>query len=298
MDADDEISPNTLNVYNSAINEVSNDIVIMSSDFHKIHYNNNELHSISYILNDESMSSKIKRYHPNCDYLNNISYSCFGHGRCFKNLPDIKFEIDDRLAGAEDSYRIFWLNSYGKYLHIPRPLYKWNMHDKSISHSTNVKPNFNTNFDISLNKLNGSDFGVDNYYNDIYIETSAIGSYTFGELSGNSVSLWTRFLNDTQLKKLTNLYYDCNLSYNDISSDIHIICLNYFSENNIVSILNKISNKSILFYYQNQNKYFNPSELDTDMNVISDKYITMLNDSLGSIYWWKYIRHLVIKYNI
>jgi hypothetical protein len=297
IDTDDEVDVNFLKLYNSIIRKKS-DITLISSDFHKISYPNNELHSIGYILNDEPISLKIERYHPNCDYLNNISYSCFGHLRAFKNLSKIKFEINDRFAGAEDSYHVFWVNSYGKYLHIPRPLYKWNMHDKSESHSTNVLPNFNGNFDMSLNKLKKSDFGVDIYYNDIYIETSALTSYPFNRLSGKSVSIWTRTLTQHQKEKLTELYFDVKLSFNDITSDIHIICINYFSDNILFSFIENIREKSVLSYYQNSNKYYNSFDLDSDVDLISKKYVNEFIKVFGSIYWWQYIRHLVIMHNV
>jgi ATP-dependent RNA helicase DeaD len=38
--------------------------------------------------------------------LNNISYSCFGHLRGFKNIIP-SFDVDDMLACAEDSYHVF-----------------------------------------------------------------------------------------------------------------------------------------------------------------------------------------------
>ena len=66
----------------------------------------NSLHSISYILNDDKISSKINKYHPNCDYLNNISYSCFGHLRGFKHVIP-SFDVDDMLAwGTDDSFAL------------------------------------------------------------------------------------------------------------------------------------------------------------------------------------------------
>jgi glycosyltransferase involved in cell wall biosynthesis len=294
IDADDCVDSNFLKIYNNILSDVT-DVTLVSSDFHKINYDNNTLHSISYILNDEKISNKINRYHPNCNYLNNVSYSCFGHLRAFKNLSDIKFEIKDRLAGAEDSYHIFWGNSYGKYLHIPRPLYRWNMHNNSESHSTNILPNFNGNFDIALNKLKESDFGVDTYYNDVYVETCALGSYEFGKVSNKKISLWSRYLNTEQRQKLTNLYIDCKLSFNDNDADIHIVCLNYFTDSLIETIINKNRNKSILCYYQNQKMHFNDDEKDNELVNQNNKYTSILTKLGVPFYWWSYIRHLIFK---
>lgn len=298
MDVDDELDTNALRVYNKVLSDVDDNVVLVSSDFHKINYDTKNLHSISYILNEEIISSKINKYHPKCDYLNNISYSCFGHLRAFKNLPHIEFQIEDRMAGAEDSYHIFWVNSYGKYLHIPRALYKWNMHNSSESHSTNILPNFNGNFDIALNKLKNSDYGVDTYYNDVYVETSALQSYDFGKLNGNSISLWTRKLTQTQIKKLTNLYFDCNLKYNNIDANIHIICLNYFTEAQLKSILSTLNSSTVLLYYQSNIVYESNEDKDLDIDNKLNNYLNTVYDSIGNYSWWKYIRHFIIKSNI
>ena len=164
VDADDDFDKNFLNVYNAFL-ENNNDVSLVSSDYFKLYEDSGSLHSISYILNNDIISNKINNYHPSCDYLNNISYSCFGHLRAFKNIID-KFELTDVLAGAEDSYHVFWSNSFGKYLHIPRPLYKWYLREDSESHRKIVPHNFNANFNIALNKLNLSDGGIDSRFNE------------------------------------------------------------------------------------------------------------------------------------
>jgi glycosyltransferase involved in cell wall biosynthesis len=120
MDADDDFDYNFLNIYNNFLYG-KDDITLISSDCFKVYEETKSLHSMSYLLNDDIISNKIKRYHPSCDYLNNVSYSCFGLLRGFKNIIPT-FEVDDMLACAEDSYHVFWANSFGKYLHIPRPL--------------------------------------------------------------------------------------------------------------------------------------------------------------------------------
>lgn len=297
FDVDDGLDFNFLKVYNQILSS-NKDVVLVSSDFHKINYDDNTLHSISYILNDEKISSKINRYHPKCDYLNNLSYSCFGHLRAFKNLSHIEFDITDRFAGAEDSYHIFWINSYGMYLHIPRPLYVWNMHNNSESHSTNILSNFNGNFDIALSKLKKSDYGVDVYYNDVYVETCALGSNEIGKMKGKRVSIWTRYITELQKQKLTNLYSDCNLLFDDSSADIHIICLNYFSEKSVEQILNSIRGSSILAYYQIQNRYFDDESKDKDMDVMVNCYSNIFKKVIGEFYWWRYVRHFVIRCNV
>lgn len=292
VDADDDFDSNFLNVYNSFLYR-RDDVSLVSSDFFKINESDNSRHSISYVLNNDIMSNKINQYHPSCDYLNNISYSCFGHLRGFRNIIP-SFDVDDMLACAEDSYHIFWSNSFGKYLHIPRPLYTWYLREDSESHRKTVPENFNKNFNISLNKLKQSDGGVDKMFNEVYVETSTLGSYNTEKLKGKKVSLWTRILSKTQQNILQSLYYDVELVFNDLTAETHLFALNYFNENDLDKVLEKIKGKKMMFYYQNQNYHETNQQKDIELQTQLNKYLKVISDytSLG---WWTYIRHFIIK---
>ena len=292
VDADDDFDKNFLNVYNSFL-EKNNDISLVSSDYFKLYEDSGSLHSISYILNDDIISNKINNYHPSCDYLNNISYSCFGHLRAFKNIID-EFELTDVLAAAEDSYHVFWSNSFGKYLHIPRPLYKWYLREDSESHRKIVPPNFNANFDIALNKLNSSDGGIDNRFNELYVETSTLGSYPIGELQNKKVSLWSKNISKGQQDVLKKLYYDVTLTFNNHESDIHLFSLNSINEDVLDKILQKIKGDKVLFYYQNQNYHLSNEDKDEELDKQLNKYIPVISRYYG-FSWWTYIRHFIIK---
>lgn len=292
VDADDNFDKNFLKVYNSFL-EDRDDVTFVSSDFFKIYEHNNTLHSISYVLNEEKLSNKINRYHPSCDYLNNISYSCFGHLRAFKNIIK-SFDVDDMLACAEDSYHVFWSNSYGKYLHIPRPLYVWYLREDSESHSKIIPPNFNGNFNIAINRLYKNDGGVDKMFNDVYVETSTLGSYEFEKLKDKKVSLWTRELPFGQREKLKKLYYDTDLFFNSVDADIHLFSLNYFNENELDSVLKMIKNKKMLFYYQNQNYHQTNEQKDAELENKINMYSNIIGKHTGYS-WWTYIRHFIIR---
>ncbi len=292
VDADDDFDENFLNVYNTFL-EGDDDITLVSSDCFKLYEDDKTLHSISYLLNDDKITNKIERYHPSCDYLNNISYSCFGLLRGFKNIIP-SFDIDDMLACAEDSYHVFWSNSFGKYLHIPRPLYIWYLREDSESHSKSVPPNFNGNFNISLNKLKQSDGGVDKRFNDIYVETSTMESYEFEKLKGRKVSLWTRTLSEGQKELLKKLYYDSDLVFNKKEAEIHLFSLNYFNQNELNSVLETIKGKKMLFYYQNQNYHETNEQKDQELQNQLNKYLNVIGKHTGYS-WWTYIRHFIIK---
>ena len=292
VDADDDFDKNFLNVYNTFL-EGREDLTIVSSDCFKLYEETKSLHSISYLLNDDVISSKIKRYHPSCDYLNNLSYSCFGLLRGFKNIIP-SFDVEDMLACAEDSYHVFWSNSYGKYLHIPRPLYVWYLRDDSESHSKSVPPNFNGNFNIALNKLNKSDGGVDKTFNELYVETSTLSSYGVEKLTNKNVSLWTRTLPQGQQELLKKLYYDVNLTFNDSNSDIHLMSLNYLNTELLENIIPKLNGKEIVFYYQNQKYHLTNEEKDNELKTQLDNFIPTISKYRG-FSWWTYIRHFIIR---
>jgi glycosyltransferase involved in cell wall biosynthesis len=292
VDADDDFDKNFLNVYNTFL-EGREDLTIVSSDCFKLYEETKSLHSMSYLLNDDVISNKIKRYHPSCDYLNNLSYSCFGLLRGFKNIIP-SFDVEDMLACAEDSYHVFWSNSYGKYLHIPRPLYVWYLRDDSESHSKSVPPNFNGNFNIALNKLNKSDGGVDKTFNELYVETSTLASYGVEKLTNKNVSLWTRTLPQGQKELLKKLYYDVNLTFNDSNSDIHLMSLNYLNTELLENILPKINGKEIVFYYQNQKYHLTNEEKDNELQTQLNNFIPTISKYRG-FSWWTYIRHFIIR---
>ena len=198
------------------------------------------------------------------------------------------------LACAEDSYHVFWSNSHGKYLHIPRPLYFWFLRGDSESHAKSVPQNFNGNFEMSLNKLKNSDYGIDTFFNDVYLETCSLGSCEIGSLKNKKVSLWTRPLPQIQRQKLTKLYSDSELTFNDENADVHIFTLNFFNSSDLEKILSKLDNNKMLFYYQNQKFHYDNDNKDSELNTQLDYYRNVIG-KYTNYGWWTYIRHFIIK---
>jgi hypothetical protein len=126
------------------------------------------------------------------------------------------------------------------------------------------------------------------------LETCSLGSCEIGSLKNKKVCLWTRPLSKIQKEKLVKLYSDCNLTFNDENSDIHIFTLNFFNSSDLQIILGKLSNKKMLFYYQNQKFHSGndtkDNELDTQLNYYRNVIGTYTNYG-----WWTYIRHFIIK---
>ena len=136
--------------------------------------------------------------------------------------------------------------------------------------------------------------GIDKSFNDIYIETSTLGSYGFEKLKGKSVSLWTRVLSKSQKLMLRKLYYDCDLEFNNSDADIHIFALNYFNQNDLDVILGTLKGKKMLFYYQNQNYHQTNEQKDQELQNRVNKYTNVIGKHTGYS-WWTYIRHFIIK---
>jgi hypothetical protein len=106
--------------------------------------------------------------------------------------------------------------------------------------------------------------------------------------------LWTKTLSKYQKEKLQTLYFDCNLTFNNHESDIHIISLNFFNSNSLDLLLKKINGKKMLFYYQNQNYHFNNDEKDIELQEKLNYYRGVIENH--TVYsWWTYIRHFIIK---
>lgn len=294
LDADDNFDLNFLNIYNKFLSD-DKSIHLLTCDFKKINENNGTLHSLGLLNNSEPLKTKINKFYPSIDYLNNLNYYCFGLSRCFKNIDGLQFLIKDFDACAEDSYHTMYINSYGKWLHIPRNLYTWNYRDNSESH-TIKKDNFNDNFDIAYQKLIDSESLIDTRFDLVYKETCALNflDMNFSE----TVSIFTKNKNT---KLLSDLFFDKKLLINDIGySDVYIFIYSDFIDSEIEKILKNLKNKTakIIIYYLFNDKYFSNHEKDVNININRDLFLKNLSKTLDVNYWFSYIRHLYIIGNI
>ena len=290
LDADDLFDYNFLNIYNKYLSQ-DKSINFLTCDFKKIDEKNNRLHSLGLLNSDEPLKIKINKFHPNIDYLNNLNYYCFGFLRCFKNTDDMKFLIKDFDACAEDSYHSMFINSVGKWLHIPRNLYTWMYRDGSESHSQK-KSNFNDNFDIAYNKLINSESLLDTRFNDLYKETCALNFLNIN--SYNTASLFTKY-KDTNV--LTDLYSDLKLSINNSSfHDIYVIVLNYYTFEEIRNIISTFENRNaqIILYKLYDDKYISNVEKDAEINKNTKDLQNAFSSFIKIDNWFHYIRHFYI----
>lgn len=291
IDCDDGFDYDFLNVYNRFA-KIYPDAVLITSDFIKTQ--DNILHSLSLVKNDNTIIEKLKTFHPQTDYVKNMSYNTLGHLRCFKNIPNLKFKIDDYDACAEDSYRVMYMNSLGKWLHIPRCLYDWKLRNDSESHSK-VKDNFNGNFNLAYNKIKENCYLPFIDYDDIYDITSSISKLGINEINNKKISIFCRHLNHDQKNKLRFIYSDCKLIFNEICDvDYCIFIYKDFEfsavmKNNLDLMKKLYTNCKIIIYYFENIIIDNKDDLDNTLNKNISNIINNL--STYNYTYFLYFRH-------
>jgi len=295
--SDDIVDSEILNVYSHYITKFNKNISILSTDFSKIDEETNKIYSRGYVLNNENFIIKLESFHPSIDYVNNLSYHPFGHAMCFKNSLDLKFEIDDFDASAEDSYRIMYMSSKGQWLHIPRNLYNWAYRENSESHSP-AKSNFNGNFQLAYNKCLKNLHNPICYFNDCFKELNALISIDDIK-KYHTISIFSPNINFEQKEKIKELYSDKNILFNTLSkSDLYVIISNHYEpKNSLDDILLKIKNSNhnfnLLIYNLDENFY-----LDSDSMLDgNNKRLVRIGNSISEIFggyrYFSYFRHLI-----
>jgi autotransporter strand-loop-strand O-heptosyltransferase len=208
------------------------------------------------------------------------SWSMFGVGRCFRRSQFDHFEIDKRCKTATDSMVLFNAMLEGDHLHIPINLYTYERRvnsDSSAFLSQEESENYNINTLKALDKYDKSSNKVDDVYDDIYLETSAI------ILSGfkKDISLLTN-INKEQLEKLKFLY-NGEVKVNDLSCE------------NIIIMTNKIDNipsfddKNVCLY-----KFFDDFNIEEkELEAYFNNEGTKLTQGVDVDRYFQYFRHLI-----
>ncbi len=301
VDSDDLVDINILTVYNYFFQKYP-DVTLISCDYKKINEIDEQVHSIGFVKNDDVLYKKLEHYHPNIDYLNNLSYYCLGHGRCFKNLKQLDFEIDDFDACAEDSYHTMYSNGFGKWLHIPRNLYKWSYRTDSESHSV-VKSNFNGNFNIAYEKCKNNPHEPIYDYNECYKEFNSLIFFDINTLNQN-ICLISPRLSNNQKNKIREIYIDKNIEFNKYSGFIqYSMILNYYESedglNEVLTQLKLCNNKIYLkMYYLNENVHLNDNFRDSFLNEKLNKFKSIITMHFQNYSYYYYLRHLIFTVTV
>ena len=298
VDSDDLVDKNILTVYNNLIKKY-NDLSIITCDFTRINETDGSVHSFGYIFNQEKLTDKLNHFHPQIDYCNNLNYYCFGHGRCFKNIKDLKFNVNTFNDVCEDSYRMLYMNGYGNWLHVPRNLYTWTLRNDSISStkSSSHDLTYNKNFDIGLEKSISSNYESIYSYNSIYKELNSI-MYFGMNTDFKNISIISPNLDVDQKEKIKEIYIDKNIEFNKChGSDHYTIILNYFeSEDGLCDVLDKLkslNNKMcIKMYYLNESVHLTNTSRDELLNEKLNKFKSIISKYFYNFSYYSYFRHL------
>lgn len=304
VDADDEFHIDALYVYSYFLQKYP-ESTLLTSDFRKVNYDENNLHSISYAQNSQPLYQQLKQFHPNIDYLNNLNYYAFGALRCFKNIENLKFEINNYDACAEDSYRMMVVSSYGKHLHIPRNLYSWNKRLSSESHNNISNDIFNANFQIGLDLCKKSSFEPYYFFNSCYKELNSLLIFDYKNLPRN-ISIISPNLTIDQKREISGVYPEKNVVFNSTKGQqLYTVILNYFDDTeSLSSVVEELKNNNniyyINFYYLDENKHITNDSKDNFIKMKTDFFIDIFGKYFNPFSYFLYIRHLnfVANYGI
>lgn len=300
--SDDKVDQNILSVYDSLLKNNEEDISVLSCDLQEIYEDTNSLKSIGYVINKENIIKKLQFFYPIIDYVNNVSYFAFGLGICFKNYSSLKFEIDDFRASSEDFYRMLYMNSLGKWLHVPRNLYTWTSRPDSESRK-GVDENFYKNFEIAFDKCKDHVHEPIFSYNESYKEFNSL--MVENNLSQfKRISFISPWVSTKQKQKIREVYPEKNIFFNKYNgADLYSIVANYtFSGDSLTRILKEIKEKNsagkIIVYYLDENVHYSNNEVQNSAIEIFNKLQNIINGEFLSFYYFIYFRHVNFIINI
>ena len=295
--SDDKVNSKILEVYDHVIREVyRKSPSIITCDLQEIQEEDLSLRSIGYVINYSNIIEKLNSYYPQVDYVKNINYFAFGLGMCFKNYPGLDFEIDDFSASSEDFYRILYMSSLGKWLHIPRNLYRWTARTDSESRKE-VDPNFYNNFEIAFNKCKGSLYDPVYDYNECYKELNSLLIEENIEKFSN-ISIVSPWISPAQKDKIQEIYPEKKIRFNDLDkSDLYSIVANYTYPGDSLSktlleIKEKNTDGKIIVYALDESIYFSDEEVTEGSQKISEKIKSEIDKVFPSYSYFIYARHI------
>ena len=294
--SDDKVDPKILSVYDSVIRKNQKGVSVLTCDLQEIYEEDNSLKSIGYVINQKNIIQKLDSHYLNIDYINNLGYYAFGLGMCFKNYPDLIFEINDFSASSEDFYRMLYMSSFGKWVHVPRNLYTWTSRRDSESRKK-IDPGFYGNFQIALDKCKESIHDPIYDYNICYKELNSL----MVEKDINkflSISIISPWISEDQKSKIREIYPEKNLHFNKYSgSDLYAIVSNYSYEgDSLIRILNDIKENNsrgrIIVYHLDENIYYSNEEVSEGCVRSYDNLKSKINEVFSSYYFFTYFRHV------
>lgn len=294
--SDDKVDPNILKVYDSILRRKGSNVSVLTCDLQEIYEETNSLKSIGYVLNQENIIKKLDSHYPEIDYVKNLGYFAFGLGMCFKNYPNLNFEIDDFNASSEDFYRILYMSSLGMWIHVPRNLYTWTARSDSESRRE-ADPIFYKNFDIAFNKCKDSVHEPAYDYNSSYKELNSL--LVESDLNKfERISIISPWISTDQKEKIKEIYPEKHLFFNAYEgADLYSIIANYSYEgDSLIKILGQIKEKNsrgkIIIYYLDETIHGSNDDVSQSAFKIFCKLQGSIEQLFPDHYYFIYFRHV------
>jgi len=189
----------------------------------------------------------------------------WGNLHAWRNIKEINFNPNNyKNIIYPDIIRALTLEQYGKYLHIPRTLYKNNVRSKGLSHremSNDEIIDYVLYLDSVKKNRKQKVLSYDKRFDNIFEESYMLLS---SELSFSKTRKNISFFNikDESKKLLNELYFDHNLFFDYVSDNIDYYFLYVTSEKDLHIVNNHLTNLTIYtpFYLKNKidlSKFFN-----------------------------------------
>jgi len=226
------------------------------------------------------------------------SWSMYGTGRCFCKSKYNSFLIKEKCRTSTDSFLFFNTLKEGNHLNLPRNLYTWINRPNSDSSEMTEEDwkYYNINALLALDEYSKSlEFGSVKVYDDIWLETNALSNAKFTERV-ESINLVTD-INESQLEKIKDLYYDKNITLNDPTKLNWVIVWNKLNEKQQVQIMQGLQNYEGIFSIYNFLDNFDIVEDDIQkyLKDESDYFINFINKYISGYRFFIYFRHIVIS---
>jgi autotransporter strand-loop-strand O-heptosyltransferase len=293
LDSDDIINPKILEIYNQYF-EKHPEVFSIFSNYKQVNseYKTQQYNIITptkdYVKEFEYRNNK----NTNNLWVNRSSYSMFGHARCMRRPKDDTIDILDNVRTSTDSLFLFYNLNRGKHLHIPRNLFTYVRRENSDSSQMTEEEysNFNLNANHQIEKYkNTKPTGNLGIFDNVWYETSALSVCEFID-DFDDITLISE-ISEEDKKVINNLYFDKNITYNNIDGNNMVIVYNKLPKD---FEWNKIKAKNVTIYNYNDDYTYSEEEMFDRFNQVNSHIVGDINRKLFGFTWFNFFRHLVI----
>jgi autotransporter strand-loop-strand O-heptosyltransferase len=295
LDADDIIDENILHIYDSHFKKYPN----IKSIFSNLSQTSDDGKLLKYYM-IEPVDNYVEEFNMRTNtktddlWVNRLSYSMFGHGRCMRRPEENFMKIVGNQKTSTDSLFLFYNLNRGDHLNLPRNLYTYVKRDGSdsgiMSEYEFSSFNKNAQYHIDLYKTKENRGVWFNIYDKIWNETSALSVCEFIK----DVDKLTIFTDNICENEINQLYPDKEITFNNYEEKNAVVVWNSISKENIETLKDKLDQfENLTIYYVNED--FNITEnLHESLSYKNNSILKDISKTLSNYTWFDFFRHLVI----